>query len=279
MAKKEITGDFNWRIQEVPSFLEGNDTEIIYNSLDENVKRNIGYDEKTKTVLGSTPFLAARVDSMLRHLGIRAATPADLGRKEIIEGIRREHYTDASALILRSMDDSYEENIFLIKRIAEEVEKRNEKLELPVMITGFDVKPSNDKGYGLDITAREDFKAIHDDRLEGKFNGQRFSEVDKIGLPIFNKKGKRTWVTRENGLSRLSLGGDLDLGSIDGRLALSDDAGRVVLFSGGATSQIFLSNYNAGIEAGYKSREIKLLKAKEDLERLYREVGKLLGDK
>ncbi|MBI2110023.1 hypothetical protein HYT58_02525, partial [Candidatus Woesearchaeota archaeon] len=57
----------------------------------------------------------------------------------------------------------------------------------------------------------------------------RFDEQDELGLPIFNQDGKRGFYVREDGLSRLGLGGDLGSYAHWDVLAGSDAAGRVVV--------------------------------------------------
>lgn len=231
---QKLKGRFNWDVPEITtSFLQGQDVQSLYDSLGEYITQlgGIAYASKTKILIGSTPFLAARVDTLIRPLGIRVANLRDLSRPEVMHKAKASYYTDAPVLVLRSMRDSYKRNLPLIKRIAEEVEEANGKLELPVMISGFDVKhwQEDKKGYGIDIIRRDDFKAIHDERLDGKYNFQRFSEVDNLGLPKFDVAGNRTWHARYQGLSRLCLVRGLVLGSDNEDLAGSDFDGWVVL--------------------------------------------------
>ena len=225
-----ISGDFNWQVPTViPSFVYGKDAELIYNEIRKTIVKGVWYDNDSKIMKGSNTFLAARADSIMRPLGIRAATLADLSRPEIIEMIRGEHYSDIPAIVFRTMKDRYEPNNLLIKKLAPQIEEKIGRLELPVLVTGFDVALSEDKeGHGLNIIPREDFAVLHDERLAGKYNGETFLETDEMGLPKFGK-GNRTWYARKEGLSRLCLGGDLDLGSDNGGLADSDVSGRVVL--------------------------------------------------
>lgn len=232
--------NFQWQKPEVvPAFVQGVDAEEVYKAIS---GMNLGwcdYQEETQTLRGSNPFIAARVDSLLRPYGIRVANLRDLSRPEVMSMVKDRHYTDTPALVLRTMDDSNSRNLPLIKRIAEEVEKANGRLELPVMMTGFDIVTlENDSNrYGLDIVVRDDFKAVHDDRLKGEYNLKKFSEVDELGLPKFVGNGSRTWYARQKGVSRLYLDGDLGLGSGTEYLAISNDGGRVVLISGEAAQK------------------------------------------
>ncbi|MDP1695575.1 MAG: hypothetical protein Q8L29_01525 [archaeon] len=233
MGNKGLTGKFNFIVPNiVSSFVEGEDAEALYDEVRKTIKSGVWYDSDSKTMTGSHTFLAARVDSIVRQLGkgIRVATLADLSRPEVMEMVKGRHYSDTPAMVLRTMEDSYEPNNALIRKLAPLVEQKNGRLQLPVLVTGFDVVPSEDKnGYGLDIVPREDFAVLHDKRFLD--NEKNFSTVNENGLPNFDRKGNRTWYARSDGLSRLGLGGSLDLdsGCGDGYLAGSGEDGRVVL--------------------------------------------------
>lgn len=240
MAK--MTGNFDWKVPEVvPAFIQGKDARQVYTDVKALAGEGFGYDAKTRTFYGSNPFVAARVDTKLRDLGIRVADRFDIHRPEVLRMVQGNHYTDTPTLVLRSMQDSYERNLPLIKRVAEMVEEKAGKLELPVMITGFDVvaDPRDKEGYGVNIVPRGDFIAIHDERLSGKCHGKKFNEVDDQALPRFSEDGKRTWYARNEGLSGLCLYRNLCVSSNDEYLAYSNSYGRVVLISGEATAKNF----------------------------------------
>jgi len=261
----ELKGNFDWnRPKILTSFLQGEEAELIYNSLEGNIRNGINYDYETKTIKGSTPFLAARVDTLVRPLGLRVTNLRDLSRSEVMSMVQGKYYTDSPTLVVRSLKDSYEKNLPLIKRISEEVEEANGKLDLPFMIYGFDVKPWEEdlEGYGIDILRREDFSVIHDERLSGKYNGEKFSEVDDLGLPLFDKDGKRTWYARDRGLSRLYLSRYLNVDSSDGHLANSYDNGLVVLVSAEGARENF-KDVSAKIEADYQAKLNDLKERKE----------------
>ncbi|MBS3065438.1 hypothetical protein J4229_00095 [Candidatus Pacearchaeota archaeon] len=234
-TKKAIRGNFDFVVQSiVPSLIQGEDAKALYNKVSKTIKSGVWYDKKSKTIKGSSTFLAARVDSIVRDLnkGIRVATLADLNKPEIMSMIKDNHYSDTPAIVFRSTEDSFNPNKALIADLIPQVEQKMGKLQLPVLITGFDVVPSEDKtGYRLDIIPRKDFAVLQDNRLSGKYDGKRFSTVDKDGLPNFDIKGNRTWYARNEGLSRLYWGGDLglDSGFGGGSLADSSEDGRVVV--------------------------------------------------
>ncbi len=241
--KKEITGDFEFVIPNLtPSFVQGEDAKAVYDEARKTIPEdNFRYNDRSKTVMGSSTFSAARIDSILRGLnkGLRVATLRDLSRPEIMEMVRERFYSDTPAIIFRSIRDGHSPNTRLIEQLAPLIEQKNGKLEFPLLITGFDVVTSEDKrGYGLDIVARDDFEALHDERLSGKYNPGRFSSVDEKGLPNFDKNGKRVWSAYSRGISRLFLDGDFELSSNSGfiscyhypiNLASSNDAGRIII--------------------------------------------------
>jgi hypothetical protein len=237
--EKTIQGNFSWNKPEVyTSFVQGAEAEAIYNSLKGNMSNSMSYEAKTQTLIGSQVFAAARIDSILRPLGIRVANLRDLSRPEVIEMVRDKFYTDAPALVLRSMNDSYKRNLPIIRQLAEAVENKNGSVKLPVLITGFDVKEiKDDNGYGIALIPRGDFQAVHDMRLHGENSGKKFTDVDELGLPKFDRDGKRIWYTRNQGVSRLCLYRSLNADSCDENLAISFGDGRVVLVSGEATQK------------------------------------------
>ena len=234
-----ITGDFNWSKPQVyTSFVQGADAQAIYDSLDGTMKKRIVFDARTNTLIGSNVFVAAKIDTLVKPLGMRVANLRDLSRPEIMVMIKDNFYTNATTLVLRSADYFYERNLPLTEQISQEVERVNGKLQLPVMVTGFDVKSIEDKnGYGIAIVPRDDFKGVHDERLKGDYDRKRFSEVDELGLPKFDRNGSRTWHARDSGLTGLFLYEDLDIGSWDGNLSYSGGDGLVVLVSAEGTAK------------------------------------------
>lgn len=233
--KHSIRGNFNFIVPTVvPSFVQGEDAKALYDEVRKTIKSGVWYDEDSKTMRGSSTFIAARVDSIVRGLdkGIRVATLADLSRPEIMEMVKGRHYSDTPAVVLRSIEDSYEPNNALIKSLVPQIEQKMGRLQLPVLVTGFDVVPSDDKnGYRLSLVPREDFAVLHDERLSGKYDGKNFSTVDEKGLPNFERDGSRTFFARDSGLSGLYLGRNLILYSRYGvdYLAYSYEYGRVAL--------------------------------------------------
>ncbi len=222
-----IEGRFNWSVPQVrTSFVQGEDAEAIYEHIKDLDLGNVWYDGETKTLKGSNPFIAARIDTLLREKGIRVANLYDLSRPEVMQMSAGKHYLDTPAFVARSHKDSdFPENQPLLEQIISIVEDKQGKVNFPFLVRGFD----SQERYR--IIPRDDFGVVEDERLDGKYLGKSFNKVDKEGLPIFVKSGKIIWSARDEGLSVLFSGGGLVLNSSVGVLSYSDDGGRVVLLS------------------------------------------------
>jgi len=246
VAKPQIRGNFNWDFPKiVPAFVEGEDAKALYEAVAETLEGNFSYEDNTRTLWGSSLPLAARIDSIVRPLGIRVATLADLSKEEVMSKVRGSFYSDTSTIVMRSISDSYEPNTEIIPGLVVHVEQKQGVLRLPVLVTGFDVVRADNR-YGWEIEPREDFNVLEDERLSGKYDGMTFTGIDELGLPEFDKRGSRTWYARDQGLSRLFLSGSLVLNSGGGDLASSDEYGRVVLVSGEAANAKFLGDMPRG---------------------------------
>lgn len=224
--------DIEWQSKEkVPGLIRGADALMIYNSLPEQIRVGLRYDGASKTLIGSTPIAVANLDAFAQKYGARTPNLRDLSRPEIMRIAQGKHYIDSRNLIVRSREDpDWSKNNFLLRIIYELAEQKEGSIKHPFMIEGFSFvpNPEDKKGYGLNLVANSDFKVFQDERFDGKYNGKDFSEVDELGIPKFNKNGKRIWYAKNKGLSRLFLGTGLDLVSGNGDLTGSNDTGRVI---------------------------------------------------
>jgi len=229
----DLTGKFDWQVQEIiPAFVQGKDAKTLY-ELTEGIRTGImGYDAQNKLFWGSTPFVAAKIDTLVRPLGMRVATLRDLSRPEVMKMIKDRYHIDTPTFVVRSAEDSNARNLPLLRKLIQEAEKKN--VALPFMVTGFDVtQDDSHEGYKLTFVPRDDFAVTHDERFDVKYNGQKFSDVDELGLPKFDRNGSRIWLARNQGVSGLCLGRNLGLCSYNGDLTGSTFVGRMVLVSGG----------------------------------------------
>ena len=210
--------------------LQGDDAKEIYEKVPKALRVNTIYDEKSKAVIGSTNLLAVGIDDVVEGFGLRALTLADLSLPDVMDYVRGKHYTDARALAIRSLRDSYNSNNdALLKRIYELAEEKQGSISAPFMIDGFSYVPNDSANYSVEIVTKPDFRVVQDERLDGKYNGQKFNDVDELGLPLFDRGGSRTWYAKNEGLSRLGLASDLNLYSTWYYLSYSDEDGRVVV--------------------------------------------------
>ncbi len=224
--------NLNWQTQGVtPTLINGDDALRVYNSLPEQARVGLRYDEASKTIIGSTPIAVANLDAFAQKYGARTPNLRDLSRPEVMRIAKGNHYIDSRNLVVRSIEDpSWYQNNSLLRTIYELAEQKEGSITHPFMIEGFYFVPnSKDKNdYGLTLVADSDFKVVQDERFDGKYNGENFSEVDELGIPNFDKKGSRTWYAKNKGLSRLYLDGYLNLYSSGDFLAVSNGIGRVV---------------------------------------------------
>jgi len=221
-----------WRETErIPGLISGDDAKRIYDSLPEQARNGIRYDEASKTMIGSNNLAVACLDQVAQQYGARTTNLRDLSRPEVMAIAKDRHYVDARTLVVRSPTDSYERNNSLLKIVYELAEEKLGEIKHPFMIENFNLVPDEEEktGYGLKLVPTEAFWAYQDERLDGKYNGKSFSEVDELGLPKFDSNGSRIWFARDKGLSGLYLGGLLSLCSSNGALAGSYDNGRGVL--------------------------------------------------
>ena len=234
--KQSKTLDLDYQLpQVIIAPIRGKAAQEIYETVPENLRVNTQYDSEKRSVIGSTNLLAVGIDNVVKPKGFRVLNLADLSLPEIMNFAQDRHYIDARNLVIRSQNDTYEvRNNPLLQTIFELVEEKEGSVKLPFMIEGFSyikdsVEDTTNLSYGVKIVTGDDFKVVSDERLNGNHNGKKFSKTDELGLPIFDKKGKRIWHASDKGLSRVYLYGDLGLYSNCRFLAFSYDFGRVVI--------------------------------------------------
>jgi hypothetical protein len=241
-------------------------------------KKYFKVEQRGQELVGSTWFDATLMGEVFVELGLRAPTPADLAHPWLLEAVRGKHYVVANAAVLRSVEDSYDsKNNELARSFADHVNLSRG----PALISGYRFVPSSsDKGYGLLVVPAQNFRVVQDDRLNSKWHGYKFDEVDSEGLPLHldRENGTRTWYTRDNGLSRFVLGSDLVLSSGWGDLDDSYPGGRVASFGGGAAAR---ENYAQELRTLVEKKKSELEKifgtAVESVERGYQQALKYLS--
>jgi len=187
-------------------------------------------------VKGSNPFAVVLVNSILRQEGLRTATQADLERVIKTNVLNLIKSCEDTGLVLRSED---EPNKYLAKNLAKQRKSKWKKVgKIPIVIPLNRLELVNDSNspHGVAFKLIDESEIIYSPILNGKNNGKPFSETGEYGFPEQLGEGDRTLYTRNSGLSRLDLGGDL-LYSDGGNLHSSNETGRVVVVSGEGTPQ------------------------------------------
>src|SRR3989344_5817350 len=162
----------------------------------------------------------------------RLATMYDLERvTEVNPDALKGFYID-TGLVLRTEGDSYKENVFLAKNLAEQLKHRGITLENPKVIyfDALDLEENPESAYGLVYKLNERANLgkniIDASELTNDF---MFKTINEKGIPVKDENGNRNLYTREDGLSRFVLDRDSDVLSYDRYLADSDDDGQVVV--------------------------------------------------
>lgn len=190
-----------------------------------------------ETFLGSNPFMNVQLGGLVQ-LAIPAELETAVRRNP---DFFRDKYEDV-ALVLRSNGDTYKQNDSIAKSLAKQVKKRLGAMptaENPARISlkGLSLKEDANSQYGLVFVLGDGAEVISVPEFAYANNGKKFAKTDEKGVPIFNNQGNRIFYARDNGLSRLCLDGDLDLGSGFEDLACSFSDGRVPLVFSEAGSQ------------------------------------------
>ncbi len=170
----------------------------------------------------------------------RLATMADIGLA-LENGLDlRGQYEDVG-VVLRSGNDSYQNNDFLARDLSKQLQTKGISLDTPkaLYFDALDLRRDGNSFYGLafDLSEKAELgKTIIDaPELDNKNNRNRFSTFNDKGMLVFEASGDKTLYTRSEGLSRLVLYRGLYLDSYWYYLQGSDDDGRVVVVNGEAT--------------------------------------------
>ena len=179
-------------------------------------------------VKGSNFFAVALVNSIVKPLGLRVASQADLERVLSTNALELKNQYEDTALVLRNRGDP---NEYLAGKLADQTLARGYDFSTPLVVPlyGVEVVKDKDSPHGLAFKLAEDTQIVRAPELIAKNNGKNFSATNEYGIPNVDGKGERMLYTRESGLLGLFLNRNLDVGSGDDYLANSGDSGRVVL--------------------------------------------------
>lgn len=204
------------------------DTDGLYR---DRVKKSLDVFSKGGGELrGSNSFAPILLRTIL-PADSRLATMADIGLA-LENGLDlRGHYEDVG-VVLRSGNDSYQNNDFLARDLSKQLQAKGISLDTPKVLyfDALDLRRDGNSFYGLAFSLRDDVELIYAPILnkgDGNFSSADVNE--KTGLPDKLSGGDRCLFTRKGGLSRLNLSGNLDLNSDWDNLLNSNGNGRVVV--------------------------------------------------
>jgi len=194
----------------------------------------------------------------LNQIGIQTATIPDL-ETALENGMDlKGTYEDGCEIVLRSVGDSNKDNDYLVKDLAKKLKIKRMSNNSQI-ITGLGIKEDNTSAYGLIFDVTDKTNIIKASDFDHKNNGKNFLRINPDYSIEFAEKGNRTLYTKDNGVSRLYLGGGLYSGSDSRLLAGSNDNGRVVVVDG---------------KADAKKLEKYLINLREERERQIAEIDK-----
>ena len=192
------------------------------------VTNNVSYDKDTKLIRGSKPGYIVAVNEFLRNKNLRTATSYDV-QKAIDEGkLNFSGVYEDLGLVLYSESG---ENEYLAKDLANQVKKRNGRLELPALfhLTGLELRVDKNAPEGMAFNLTDNSQIIQAQQLSFANDQKKFLKLNESGLPIFDDNGKHTFYAGNSGLRMLIRNRDSYLVARDGNLVDSDDDGRVLV--------------------------------------------------
>jgi len=224
----------------------------------------VKYNPKTQVVEGSTPFYCVAVQEVVSQAGLRVANQADLELAIKANALSLRGQYEETGLVLRSEDNP---NEYLARNLMAQINARNPKAKMPAMmpLSELELVADSNSPHQLAFKLKDGAEVFYDLSVLNKDGSFSPEDIDsKTGLP--NKtgsNGSRNLYTRDSGLSRLYLGGDLDLVSGSGDLAYSDGDGRVVVVSaeGTALKNVYISQLQQEAERQKSEIDAKLAKA------------------
>jgi hypothetical protein len=233
ISKYEIVKETPKKIVRVPGFLSGNFRRDVLEEFRGRAKVDYGNVSVLDifggrdTVTGSNPYSVVLSNQILRQIGLRTTTPADIeGLLKLGDLDLSEIYVD-TGLVLRNGN---EPNYYLAKDLKRQLGKN--KLPAMIPLIGLDLRVDDRSPSGLAFDLREDAEIIYDEILDsgdGKFNPEDINA--EIGLPKKLDGGSREFVTRASGLSGFCLGINYRLLS-SRELEYSGEDGRIVIVDG-----------------------------------------------
>lgn len=165
---------------------------------------------------------------LLNQLRSKTATIQELdqlGRSRL--GILQNFYVDAPAVVLRSVSDSHRPNDYLARQLAGLIQVGS--LNAPLIIEGLGIRKDSSSEYGLSFIGTERLRVIEAPAFSPENNGRKFDGIDPDYKITFSPSGKRTLLTRGEGLSRLFYSQNFCVNSSEKDLSTQGSNGRILL--------------------------------------------------
>ncbi len=266
---------------QVPTFIQGNLKGTFMPEYEKARQKNKNfafeaYSSQKDVLFGSNVFMTGLTNWVFAQAGanFRTPVPTDKIYQNIFPMIKDNFYLDLNAFDVWSEEPSNKKNKTLWQQVRELA--RENLGEIPketFRVQGFYCIPNpsvND--YGVEIKPAKNFRIIESKNLNLP-TGTNFNSIDSKGMVIEATNGKFTKYTLGNGLSRVGLGGDGDLGSCGDSLAYSDGYGRVVILDAEGVATKFSAKQH--IETITNKYKLKINKAKEIRDKALSDLEKL----
>lgn len=192
--------------------------------------RNVDALNVLRNGKGSNPYSVVLANKILREIGLRTATPADIERILVERNLDLSGACVNMGLVLRDGDDP---NKYLAKDLIRQL--RSQKLPVMIPLAGLDLRVDDNSPSGLTFKVRTDAEVIYDEILNnplGDFGTFYSGDInEKTGLPkkLFGYCGDRKFWTRDSGLSEIMINFNSNIYANHANLDYSPDHFRMVV--------------------------------------------------
>ena len=170
----------------------------------------------------------------LNQIGIKTATLLKLELALENDLPLSGYYADSREVIVRSNGYSYPKNKYLAQKLTHDLKLKT--WDNPYIIKNLKIKQDEQSAYGLSFIV-DNAEVIEAPDFHHNNHGRTFKRINDDYTIAWDDANKRTFYARDNGLSRVYVGGGSVVGSDDGRLDISGDCGRVVVVGNATGAQ------------------------------------------
>ena len=213
LSKYEFVKADPGELVRIPTFLSGDPGKDFYKEYQGRVKADYSdasypsleaplrvLKRKKGVVVGSNVYAVALANQILREVGLRTATPADVERIIKSEELNLSRVYIDTGLILR--EHTGNENRGLVEHLMKQLSDRDHELPVMIPLASLDLKRYA-YTFSLTLDLREDAEVIP---CSIPYQSAGFSSEDvdeKTGLPKGYRRGERAIFPRGFGLLRL----------------------------------------------------------------------------